>query len=441
MHTIISCKSFLFLLVVHAGMSVECLNVSEANNLYSSLLTDYNKKLLPLTNQTEAAYVGVYVYLLSINTFDEISGELALTLIFNFTWREERMSWVPEEFDGKTSLLIAPEDIWRPKTFIRESFDTLQEIGNGSEMLRITFDGIAVWTLGSVVKVTCPVDVTFFPFDSQTCSITLTTLTVRSEDVTIYTLKASTDTIYWANNSQWSYQNSTVISYAIPNGPTGIIIDITLKRRSEFYIIYIVVPLVFLGGMNNLVFSMPATFGERTSVAITAFLSFAVYMQIVNNNVPQSSSPIAYIYYYLMFLLLYSAYIMFACIVSMRIYDRKGKVPVLTKYLVICLRCMCCKRRQKNGKVAAVDKSKPIIVDCGTDKAVESTPDRSTDYGSDKLIQEQQEHEIEDDEVTWTLVGKTFDTYCSGFNFFVYWTFTGATFLSLFTNANFLKSF
>lgn len=417
--------SCVYLYLLQSGMSISCLNVSKTNDLYTNLLENYNRKLLPLNNQSDTVNIGVYVYLLSINTFDELSGELSVTVIFNFTWKEERISWSPEKFGGKTSLLFSPEDIWTPKSFVRESFESLQEIGNGSEMLRITHDGIVVSTLGSVLKVTCPVDVTFFPFDIQKCTVTLTTLTVRSDDVKFYSLSPSSDTSYWASNSQWRYLNSSIKSYAIPNGPTGIIIDITLKRRSEFYIIYIVVPLVFLGGINNLVFYMPANSGERSSVAITAFLSFAVYMQIINNNVPQSSSPIAYIYYYLMFLLLYSSYIMFACIVSMRIYDRKGKVFVVTKYLVILLRCMWCKRKKKTGKVIALDRSNSTTTNCE----------------EDKQIKEQEKCESANEEVTWMLVGKTFDVYCSCFNFLVYWTFTGATFVSLYTNAGIIKSF
>ncbi|XP_060588577.1 acetylcholine receptor subunit delta-like [Ruditapes philippinarum] len=425
------------ILIVLADIPVSPLNVSEADNLYTKLLNGYNKRLLPVTNQSGPAHVGVYIYLLSINKFDELSGELALTLIFNFTWREERMSWSPDDFDSKASLLMSPEDVWRPKAFVRESFDNIQEIGNGSEMVRITYEGIVVWTLGSVTRVTCPVDVTFFPFDIQSCSITLTTLTVRSEDLTFHSMEPSADIRYWANNSRWEFQKSIIHSYAIRDGPSGLVLTITLKRRSEFYIIYIVVPLVFLGGMNNLVFYMPASFGERTSVAITAFLSFAVYMQIVNNNVPQSSSPIAYIYYYLMFLLLYSSYITFACIVSMRIYDRKGKVPVFTKYLVICLKCMCFRRMCKKRKVKDL---KPKLPDC----TMETNIDGEESYGDEcKQVKSKDEHanEQENDEITWTIVGKTFDMYCSGFNFLIYWVVTGVTLLSLYLNAEFLKSF
>jgi hypothetical protein len=428
--------------VIKSDIIASCLNTTEANNLYSSLLIDYNSKLLPLKNQSEAAEVGVFVYLRSINTFDELSGELALTLIFNFTWTEQRMSWFPEDYDGKKYLLIAPEDIWRPKTFVRESFDNMQEIGQGSDMLRINHEGIVVLTMGSVTKITCPVDVTFFPFDRQYCSITLTSFTVRSDDVRFLSLKPSLITTYWTENSRWFYENSSVYNFAIPDGPSGIKINFTLKRRSEFYTIYIVTPLVFLGGMNNLVFSIPASSGERTSVAIATFLSFAVYMQIVNNNVPQSSSPIAYIYYYLMFLLLYSSYIMFMCIVSMRIYDRKGKIPIVTKYIVYCLRCMCFKRMCRIGKICIGNDKTPTSVINVVETDLSNGQNTNVDCDRVESDKDQSNKDSkEDDDITWTHVGETFDIYCSWFNFLVYWTITGFTIICLYSNAEILKSF
>lgn len=410
------------LCMLQGKILVSCMNMSEADLLYTQLLTDYNKKLLPVLNQSDETKVGIFLYIASINKFDELSGEFALTTLLNFTWREERMSWSPEEFGGKTTFLISPDDIWRPKIFVREAYDTFQDIGYRSDMLRITSDGIVVWTLGAVLKVICTVDVTFFPFDSQTCTVTLTTLAVRSEEIKFISLSSAVNMTFWEGNSQWTYQNTSISSYAYPQGPSGIKLHITLKRRSEFYIIYIMVPLIFLGKMNNLVFYIPANSGERSSVAITSFLSFAVYMQIINNSVPQSSAPIAYIYYYLLFLLIFSSYIMFACIVSMRIYNRKGEMSACTKRVVLFLTCSCCKSRKTRPNVHAAENDEH---------------DKGSTVFSDQRNSDNQSAERE---VTWALVGRTFDKYISIFNFIFFISISWGMFVCLYFNAEFIKS-
>lgn len=168
--------------------------VSQVNDLYTKLMKDYNKNILPVNDQNDTAEIGVYVYMISMNKFDELSGELDVSMAFIFTWTEERISWNQSEFGYQTSIYMAPEDIWRPKLFVQESYDTLIEVGNISGMVKVGSNGRVQWTVGTVIKVTCSVDVTYFPFDSQTCIITLTALPYTSEELWLYGMNVSLDT-------------------------------------------------------------------------------------------------------------------------------------------------------------------------------------------------------------------------------------------------------
>lgn len=98
----------------------------------------YNKKLRPVQNQSHSVDVGVSVASGSMNKFDELSGELDLSLVFEFTWREERMFWNESDYGGLQSLYMCSDDVWRPQLFVRESCDTLSDIGNVSGMLKIS---------------------------------------------------------------------------------------------------------------------------------------------------------------------------------------------------------------------------------------------------------------------------------------------------------------
>jgi hypothetical protein len=286
--------------------------------------------------------------------------------------------------------------------------------------------------VGSVIKVTCSVDVTFFPFDSQTCVVTLVSLPYTSKELLLYGMNVSVNSSLMKNNSQWAFVEGNLSNHSNPKDMSHLSIRLKFRRRSEFYIVYIIVPLVFLGGINNLVFFMPANTGERSSMAVTTFLSFVVYMQIVNNSVPQSSMPIAYIFYYLMFLLLYSSDIMLFCIISIYLYAKKGPVSTFWKCFVIVLRCRCFRRRQRrNNKVVGV----PDTTD-KRDNPVIGVPD-TTDKQDTPVIA----ITTVNDTITWTDVGKTFDAYISALNFIVYWTYSAGVFMSLYTNAGIIQPF
>lgn len=404
--------SICFLLQVR---TLRAVTVDEVDGLYKHLLTSYNNKLLPLQNQSKTVEVGCFVSLLSMNRFDELSGELDLSMIFNFTWKEERMLWNESEYGEISSLYMAPEDIWRPRLYVRESYDSIFEIGNVSIMVKIASDGTVTWVTGHVIKVTCSVDVTFFPFDSQTCLITLTALPFSKWELSIYTAVSEVNTAYMSNNSQWEYVKGIVLNQTTVYEISYLTVSLTFKRRSEFFFVYVIVPLEFLGVINNLVFFMPVDTGERSSVAVTTFLSFVVFMQIVNSLVPQSSMPIAYIYYYLMFLLLYSSHIMLTVIVTIYIYNKKGPVSRFFTCLFVVLRCRCRRHKQRQFRVKVA-------------------PENKSDSENFE-VKRKVTRETRADDVTWHDIGRMFDVFTFSFNAIVYFVFSTVIFIILHRNS------
>ena len=390
------------------------------DRLYTHVMKDYNSKGLPVLNHTSTTNIGISCFIVCINRFDEISGELALVMYFQLSWIEERITWNASEFEGIQSILVPPDAIWRPEFFIIQSTDRIQKIGNLSLFLRLHSNGEVYWTPADEFKLSCSVDVTYFPFDKQTCIIEFTGIVYDNSELLMYSTNHILDMTYFTNNSQWDVLPSNVSNCTVDRGTSCIEVNLHLKRKSEFYIVYIFVPLLFLGLINNLVFVMPASCGERNSVAVTTFLSFVVYMSIVNDIVPQSSAPLSYLYLYLMFLMVYSSAIMFLCIISLRIYNIQGNVPCLIKGVVILMRCRCLRyilwKRVKNaGNII------PALVMQRFQKENAAKRDEN-DFAenTDELEGQQEaehrvnkESELKDhrksDEITWFHVGRTFD--------------------------------
>ncbi|KAH3711544.1 hypothetical protein DPMN_071213 [Dreissena polymorpha] len=391
----------------------------------------YNKLLLPVNDHRTQVNVSIQSFLVSINSFDEINGKIALTWLFTLEWIEERMSWNPDVFDNITSFALSARDIWHPRLLLQQSAGSIQELGSIENPLRIFNNGIVRWATGNVFEIVCSVDVTFFPFDKQTCRISFIDPSYGLSELAIVHLGNSVNMSNFAKNSQWTYIAGNVLSGSnIANVPY-LEIQLHLARRSEFYIVYIIIPVTLLGAINNFVFLLPASSGERSSVAITVFLSFVVYLEIVNRNIPQSSDPMAFIYYYLMFLMMYSSTVFFFCIMALRIHDRKGNIPSCIQKFVLYTRTRpCCKRRPNSVSDDAEVKIHHTLED--NNKPEQN--DKSNQSYSDTVC----ESCVAPSEITWTDVGSLFDEITAKILNAIFWTFSIITIAQLYNNTYFI---
>ena len=78
-----------------------------------------------------------------------------------------------------------------------------------------------------------------------------------------------------------------------------LVVNIGFQRQANFLIINVLLPILMMATMNILVFVIPPESGERISHAITVLLAVAVYLTIVEENLPKSSSPMPIFCYYL----------------------------------------------------------------------------------------------------------------------------------------------
>ncbi|KAH3830496.1 hypothetical protein DPMN_103740 [Dreissena polymorpha] len=420
------------LLTILTQKEINCVTLPEVENLYERIFNGYDKRFFPLLNQSETVIVSVKVSVVSINKFDEISGDIDITVVFNMIWEKKRLTWTPSDFGGKTSILIDPQDIWKPQLLLLESFDSVQDIGQTPLFIRLFSNSSVFWSPAIVLSLSCTVDVTYFPFDIQICTMTIGGWAYRHDEIALAVSNSTIDKSFYIENNQWDLLNdSSLHNLTTTDIAPSFTIQLKLKRRSEFFVVYIIIPLIFLGLINNIVFSMPVASGERMSVAVTIFLSFVVYLEMINNNVPESSNPVAFIYVYVLFLLAYSCVILLACLVSLRIYDKAEPVPEKLKTVIKWLRFRFLWRR--NRSVVPTSQENKEDVNEVSELPKEDCNDQNDDTAIEKVTT------IND--ITWNLVGKTYDIYVSIILYTCFAVMTGQTFFNLSTNSSFLRPF
>ena len=66
----------------------------------------------------------------------------------------------------------------------------------------------------------------------------------------------------------------------------------TMKRLLLYYVVTIIIPDLFLALTATLVFALPADSGEKMGTSITVLLTFAVYLTIVAEQMPKTSTQV-----------------------------------------------------------------------------------------------------------------------------------------------------
>ncbi len=167
--------------------------------------------------------------------------------------------------------------------------------------IKVNQHGNLFWIPSVVVKGSCPIDVTAFPFDIQVCSMEIGSWSYPDNQIKInkgvdYISKVS------VNNPEWLFVNMTfdIKPYIFGNMTfSRLKIKITMKREPQFYIFNIVVPCILLMFIGSLTFCLPPSSGEKVSLSVTVFLALMVLMMAVMDVIPVSATGLPFLRKYI----------------------------------------------------------------------------------------------------------------------------------------------
>ena len=329
-------------------------NITEVENLYSSLLTNYNKFVRPLVTIYDPVYVNVTYHLVGLKEFDEVNGKFSLVGFFTITWIDLRLAWNPLDHNSIYAMELPESKVWIPSLTLVNPYDKIETIGKGIFPVTYVFNGLAYWSPGDVISSGCEVDVTYYPFDTQSCSVMLMCWGYAPTAIITLAQTPEIQMDYFSEHGTWEIVDKKLNTY-LDSALSYITIDIKMKRRPAFAVINILLPMVFMVVLNLLVFILPVDSGERVSYSITVLLAIAVFLTLVGDNLPKTSKPTAMLSYFLLGDLVLSALICFIVIVGLTFYYKDDIEHPVPKWLVKIVK-MCCYRkicrRQSKSKTA-----------------------------------------------------------------------------------------
>ena len=152
------------------------------------------------------------------------------------------------------------------------------------------------------IQTICNVNLRKFPFDTQNCSIEISSgkinryiRIVDAEQPGVLTEEYGGDIT--ETNNEWSDVEVTTDIYPLEitfqselQYTDILVINIAMRRNPVFYVMYILIPSVLMAFMSVLVFLLPPDAGERVGLSITVLLSYAVFLLMVSEFTPRGGN-------------------------------------------------------------------------------------------------------------------------------------------------------
>ncbi|XP_066136079.1 acetylcholine receptor subunit delta [Saccopteryx bilineata] len=306
----------------------------------------YDKELRPAAHQEDSVEISLALTLSNLISLKEVEETLTTNVWIEHGWTDSRLQWDAEEFGNISVLRLPPDMLWLPDIVLENNNDGTFQISYACNVL-IYPSGYVYWLPPAIFRSSCPISVTYFPFDWQNCSLKFSSLKYTAKEITL-SLKQEEEEgrsypLEWividpegfTENGEWEIVHRPARVNVDLRAPLDSLSrqDVTfyliIRRKPLFYVINILVPCVLISFMINLVFYLPADCGEKTSMAISVLLAQSVFLLLISKRLPATSDAIPLIGKFLLFGMVLVTMVVVICVIVLNIHFRSPSTHVL----------------------------------------------------------------------------------------------------------------
>ncbi|XP_059678472.1 acetylcholine receptor subunit delta [Gavia stellata] len=312
----------------------------------------YNKEVRPVTSTDEVVDVYLALTLSNLISLKEVDETLTTNLWLEHGWTDYRLQWNKSEFGDIEVLRLPPDMLWLPEIVLENNNDGLFEIAYYCNVL-IYNTGYVYWLPPAIFRSACPINVDFFPFDWQNCTLKFSSLAYSALEISMH-LKKDSDPktgkyypVEWiiidpegfTENGEWEIIHRPARKNIHPDNPPessehqDITFYLIIKRKPLFYVINIVTPCILIAFMAILVFYLPADSGEKMTLVISVLLAQSVFLLLISQRLPATSHAIPLIGKYLLFIMLLVTAVVVICVVVLNFHFRTPSTHIMSDWV------------------------------------------------------------------------------------------------------------
>ncbi|XP_064222933.1 5-hydroxytryptamine receptor 3E isoform X2 [Aotus nancymaae] len=232
-----------------------------------------------------------------------VNISFTMSAILDVVWDNPFISWNPEECEGITKMSMAAKNLWLPDIFIIEFMDvdkTPKDL-----IAYVSSEGRIRYKKPMKVASICNLDIFYFPFDEQNCTLTFSSFLYTVDSMLLGMEKevweiTDTSRDILQAHGEWELLGINKATAKMSVGANlydQIAFHVAIRRRPSLYVINLLVPSGFLLAIDALSFYLPVESGNRVPFKITLLLGYNVFLLMMNDLLPTSGTPLISVYF------------------------------------------------------------------------------------------------------------------------------------------------
>ncbi|NP_001103246.1 nicotinic acetylcholine receptor alpha4 subunit isoform 1 precursor [Tribolium castaneum] len=329
-------------LVVHGAVAGN----PDAKRLYDDLLSNYNKLVRPVVNTSDVLRVCIKLklsQLIDVNLKNQI---MTTNLWVEQSWYDYKLRWEPKEYGGVHMLHVPSDHIWRPDIVLYNNADGNFEVTLATKAT-IYHQGLVEWKPPAIYKSSCEIDVEYFPFDEQTCVLKFGSWTYDGFKVDLRHMdeKAGSNVVdvgvdlsEFYMSVEWDILEVPAVRnekfYTCCDEPyLDITFNITMRRKTLFYTVNIIIPCMGISFLTVLTFYLPSDSGEKVTLSISILISLHVFFLLVVEIIPPTSLVVPLLGKYLIFAMILVSISICVTVVVLNVHFRSPQTHKMSPWV------------------------------------------------------------------------------------------------------------
>eukprot|EP00066_Takifugu_rubripes_P005519 XP_003969633.1 PREDICTED: neuronal acetylcholine receptor subunit alpha-3 [Takifugu rubripes] len=283
---------------------------SEAEHkLFSVIFSNYNQYIRPVENVTDPVIVQFEVSMSQLVKVDEVNQIMETNLWLRHIWNDYKLRWNPKEYGGVEYIRVPSSRIWKPDIVLYNNAVGDFQVDDKTKAL-LRYNGDVTWIPPAIFKSSCKIDVTYFPFDYQNCTMKFGSWTYDKAKIDLVLIGSTMNLKDFWETGDWLIIDAPGYKHDIKyNCCEEIYTDITyslyIRRLPLFYTINLIIPCLLISFLTVLVFYLPSDCGEKVTLCISVLLSLTVFLLVITETIPSTSLVIPLIGEYLLFTMIF----------------------------------------------------------------------------------------------------------------------------------------
>uniref|UniRef100_A0A8R1HP62 Uncharacterized protein n=1 Tax=Caenorhabditis japonica TaxID=281687 RepID=A0A8R1HP62_CAEJA len=275
---------------------------------------------------------------------DEKNQVITLVAWIEYQWTDYKLKWEPSEYGGIKDIRIPgnANAIWKPDVLLYnsadENFDSTYPVN-----YVVSYTGDVLQVPPGILKLSCKIDITYFPFDNQICHLKFGSWTYSGNFIDLRIngpegkniSEEGIDVQYYVQNGEWNllavparHETNVFDEQPYPS----LFFYLIIQRRTLYYGLNLIIPSFLISLMTVLGFTLPPDAGEKITLEITILLSVCFFLSMVADMTPPTSEAVPLIgAFFSCCMLVVSASVVFTVLV-LNLHNRKPETHEMSSF-------------------------------------------------------------------------------------------------------------